>query len=832
MRASLAVVVLALLTNSAVCAGGSKPQRKHVDFYGDPLPDGAVARLGTLRLRHARGVGIVALAPDGKVVASGDLTATRVSLWDTATGKELHRLDARGIPVDALEFSPDGRLLATACEAINNDDVVVWRVADGKELHRLAYAGGFVRFSKDGKQLLMAENKGAISWTIHYLDLDSGKMVRSWKAPPPPRTMLANQAERTRVNFVLAPDEKTVVWRFLEKGERTDLVEVNLFVDAATGNVRFRLAWPANQGMGRLVFAADAKQFAVAVGASPIRLYDTATGKIVRELNPGTAFPIVFSPDGKKLAWGDKAVFLEDLTTGQVTAVAPAARVPSALDGAVAFSADGKLLALAAIDRVALWNIESGREVHHFAGHGDEVFSVSFSGDGRHVYTMGGDPFAALTQCKWKVTGEPVGRRTVLSDFLVARGNVAVTMRRDGALMLRDRLTGRTIRELAHGEWQDAVSSADGKVLAAIRQREVALVDMATGKELRRQPTPKRRTNLVFAPDGKTIAWGEADGTFHVVETLTGKSVKHFGTPRTPTEDDDKRISFARDGTLLVQQGLDDGTMHLWRVASGSLLKRFRIPLNDDPAFLVVTLSPDNRTLAVGYAGRSHKGQVRLFEVLSGQERWKLDGHADDINALAFSSDGALLASASSDSTALLWDMNRRRKPAALAKSLTAADLARLWQDLAGNSERADDAHWALAHVPEFSVPFLKKSLQPATAAKREQIKKLINELGNDQFNIRQKALHDLEQLGEQARELLTKALETDPPLEVRQRIARLLDKLIDLPPDRLREARAVAVLERVGTPAARALLETLAKGVPDTRLTQEAMAALKRVAR
>jgi hypothetical protein len=77
-------------------------------------------------------------------------------------------------------------------------------------------------------------------------------------------------------------------------------------------------------------------------------------------------------------------------------------------------------------------------------------------------------------------------------------------------------------------------------------------------------------------------------------------------------------------------------------------------------------------------------------------------------------------------------------------------------------------------------------------------------------------------------------ALAAKPPLEVRRRIEKVLAKL-DGPvadPWRLRELRAVEVLEHVGTPDARHVLKTLAAGVPEARMTQEASASLERLAR
>src|SRR5262249_25239968 len=58
-----------------------------VDAYGDPLPDGALARLGTVRLRQGSWILSLSLAADGKLLASSGIADVR--LWDLSSGKEL-----------------------------------------------------------------------------------------------------------------------------------------------------------------------------------------------------------------------------------------------------------------------------------------------------------------------------------------------------------------------------------------------------------------------------------------------------------------------------------------------------------------------------------------------------------------------------------------------------------------------------------------------------------------------------------------------------------------------------------------------------------------------
>ena len=95
------------------------------------------------------------------------------------------------------------------------------------------------------------------------------------------------------------------------------------------------------------------------------------------------------------------------------------------------------------------------------------------------------------------------------------------------------------------------------------------------------------------------------------------------------------------------------------------------------------------------------------------------------------------------------------------------------------------------------------------------------------------KRLANLLKVGEQAVPALQKVLASSPPLETRKRVEELVDQLTGgtLTAEQLRVVRAVEALERIGTPEARRLLQTLAEGAPGALPTREAQAALDRLA-
>src|SRR5262249_44350342 len=118
-------------------AGPAVPKAA-VDAHGDPLPPGALTRLGTVRLRHPGQGDYLALSPDGTLLATGNsIWHAVVQVWETATGKRvLSRPVPAGFNVMAMAFAPDGKTLALAGQSIANEEarVYLWEVPGGKEL--------------------------------------------------------------------------------------------------------------------------------------------------------------------------------------------------------------------------------------------------------------------------------------------------------------------------------------------------------------------------------------------------------------------------------------------------------------------------------------------------------------------------------------------------------------------------------------------------------------------------------------------------------------------------------------------------------------------------
>jgi WD40 repeat protein len=779
-------------------AGAQGKQAPRPDCHGDPLPAGALARLGTVRFRHPAGLSALAFSRDGKVIATGGRETVR--LCDARTGKPLRRFpvyhnaeelrnSSTAYPsVEALHVLADGRLVALE---EHGGSTLLYEAATGKKLWQVPDMQMLLgALSPDGKTAAVIHSE-ALGMTL--LDGATGRRLRR---------VGGKKGFTTAIGF--SPDGKALASGYADQSGN----HLHLW-DAGTGKELRR--FPVERlSAYAIAFSPGGERLAVGYGTeigdvlrargaargrdNALALLDAATGKELRLLHkgPGLGGRLAFSPDGKVLAVGSGGgvIHLLDLATGKERERPPGHEAPAV---AVAFSADGKALISAGYDgSIRCWEGATGNPLRDRAGPRPGAFSLILSPDGKKAALLADDGFLRLLDI---VTGEEVSnfrtqervRRVAFSPDgnLLAAWAYGPAGEDVGTLRVLDTATGKELTRWRVKLPYCIAFSPHRRALALGGFEHIRFCELATGKEIWRCETQSHINFLRFSPDGKVLASSHSDQTYRLWEVATGASLgwKVTGPAREPTHHLSCRIAFSPDGKALASAG-PDYTVRLWDVATARELRRFT-------------------------------------------------GHEDSVNALAFSPNGKTLASASDDTTVLLWDVARvtAGRPAGAAPSADEFDA--LWVDLAGaDAAKAHRAVWRLAGAPREAVPFLGKRLRPVVPLPPEEIQRLIGALDGPTFATRKRATQQLEDLGELAGPALRAALKGRPSAELRRQAERLLKNLEGpLPPSELRAVRAVQALEQSGAPEARQLLERLARGAPEDRLTREAKAAVARLA-
>jgi WD40 repeat protein len=779
---------------------------RFTDRYGDPLPPFAVIRFGTVRLRlkdadpYAKFV--FAAAPDGKTLFVYE--GAGITLWDVPTGKASRHLAKVPWQVRDAAFFPDSRRIALGTW---EKTVHVVDLSTGKELHCLRGHQKEiwqVAVSPDGRCIASA----TLDCTVYVWDAATGRLLRR-----------LGRCGDLMKSFTFSPDGRSLAF--------SDGDDLSAW-DTASGERTWRVAL-GTHSVCDVAFSPRGDTIACAGPNNTVRLWDARTGVERRRFtgHRDEVTSVAFSPDGRSLAstGNDGSLRLWDVSTG-----AERGRVTADTSGTIAFYSPGGVLATINVDdAIQLWDANTLKEREPWVGHHRAIYRLAFSPDGRLLATGG---FGGTVR-QWDLrTGGEVRRISaprLASVHAFSPSWDALAFASGPRVIVRDPSTSRTRREFtAHGgDVQGLVFYPDGKSLASVSDAPtVQAWDVRTGEELWRWRGEARfQKTLAVSPDGKRLAVRVYDrphgvDVAHLLDARTGECLRSLSIP----PDRGGYLSFLPDGDTLATVSHDDWAIEQWSLSTAEM--RSRKLQGQDDNITASAFSPDFKLAATGGLR-----ETRVWEVATGQEVLRLAGHRGYVNSVAFSPDGLTLATGSSDTTALLWDLvgrfDHRYRPTA---PLSPEDLEGLWQKLAsGRAAEAYRAAWALAAVPEQSVPFLKAHLSPVPVIEPEQFARLLRDLDDPSFEVREKATHHLVRFGDAVSQRLRGLLQQKGlSVEVRRRIELVLSMKEDAGA-RLRLHRAVTCLQAMCHPAADALLKSLSEGEPHAALTQDARASWRR---
>lgn len=339
-----------------------------------------------------------------------------------------------------------------------------------------------------------------------------------------------------------------------------------------------------------VLFTPDGKQVISASKDKTVRIWNTATGEMVRVLRPpigegrsGTLYAAALSPDGQTLAVGgigtvegDCPIYLIQLATGQIQRTL---RGHKDVIVDVAFSHDGKLLASGGLDTTArLWNVDSGASVRILEGHVHSVYDVAFAPNSTRLVTASFDGTARI----WMVPDGTPG--PVLSDPYEGKlvGVRSVAWSPDG----RNIATGSSDQFLR-------LWSYDG----TLRQRFGPFGDTVT--------------SVVFTPDSREMLFTrgyDRRSECAMLNLATGKERISFTRHTAGSWEG----ALSRDGTLAVTSGTLGDELYIWRTVDGKLLHRLG---GRSRTTWSAAWSADGKSVGWGHAGRrSYNNELHPLE--------------------------------------------------------------------------------------------------------------------------------------------------------------------------------------------------------------------------
>ncbi len=339
--------------------------------------------------------------------------------------------------------------------------------------------------------------------------------------------------------------------------------------------------------------------------------------------------------------------FLVCLATGTCLAAAPDAMTFKAHEGgvrALAFSPDGKLLALGGAvpsdvpaekgytrGEVILWDITTGKRGRVLKGHPGEVNCLAFSPDGK-ILASGG-------QRQYRLVNSNTAQNLKVWDVSAGREIITLLGQTHGVTCVAFSADGNTL----------VSGSLDGTV--KLRLRDQQWKTRATLKPPTRKTSEDGVSTLGFHPLEGWLATGCIGGIIEVWDTTTLKLRRRLRVHQ--VEKHGCFVEISADGKTLATS-TPDGVVQLWDTKSFRIRDSFKA---QPDGVWYLALSPDGNFLATAGGAWDQPSSVTLWHLPRHKRAAVLKGHTMAVAALAISTDGKRLASASFDGTVKVWPL-------------------------------------------------------------------------------------------------------------------------------------------------------------------------------
>jgi WD40 repeat protein len=635
------------------------------------LPEGAIARLGRGK------VGPLESSPDGKYL----LVGTWIGLWwyELATMKPVDLWETERGMVSALRFSPNGALLATG----NWDGgVKVWDIQSRRCLATMQRTGQFdlaseLVFSPDGQCLASSGGKYDAIYVWHPA---TGEQIAKFTVDEE----LQPRYRPTCIPLTFSPDGRCLIGATPENTFSVWDIETDERIAHLTGH-SFSLT---------ALFLSPCRQFLASVDRDGnLRKWE------IDKLTTNTSIPVVTSLP-KTINWvqytySSDGVLLAAMVSGTTITVLDVERnrkiatlVHKEVVQKVRFLQKGSQLVITGEDTIQVWNIgESAPQSPAIRGHISVCGAVKFSPDGKTLaagYWSGDIHIRDVQELKLQTTFRCEGLHMTRSIDCSPCGDKLAATSYDKTVRVWDlgkpdasptELIGHqaVLYAVAFSPKGDLLVSADAKGV-------LGLWDVERDYKLR---LFTKETDwiwaIAFSPDGKYLVSAHAEkrarlwniesgeqitelSMIHPQDTAKYKGDDHQiqrrlkwlekGLEYTPTP---KAIAFSPDGTLIAGGVFRE--IWLWDAATYKTRMVICLPHGCQRAE-ALTFSPCGRYLVSGASWQgTDKVSIRLWDIATGENIATFWSHPTDIQSLAFSPDGTLLASGSLDGTSLLWDM-------------------------------------------------------------------------------------------------------------------------------------------------------------------------------